>query len=131
MIITQRKWISLTIDKEAIGYKQLCDTKFNSNGPINRWKARFVNFNCTQRYDINFWKLCAPLVMITIVGTLFVIINLKYYTYSFWDGYVWCFIPQEFVRGVVHGYSSKVELGNDFGQPFNKSVNYVSTIKIA
>ena len=97
---------SLPPGKRAIGCKWLYKTKFNSDGSIERYKARLVVLGCRQEYGVDYQETFAPVAKMTTVQTLLAVIAMRQWQASQMD--LQCLLAWRFRRGCVHDSSTRV-----------------------
>ncbi|GKF31086.1 retrovirus-related pol polyprotein from transposon RE2 [Tanacetum coccineum] len=77
-LVENKTWsiVSLPKGKHDVGSRWVFKTKFNSDGSVDRHKARLVSQGFTQQYGVDYKETFAPIVkMTTIRVLLFVTIN--------------------------------------------------------
>ena len=65
------KIVSLPKNEKPVGCKWMYKIKYNSNGTIERYKARLVAKWFTQTYDIHYNETFAPVAKMNTVRILF------------------------------------------------------------
>ena len=74
---------TLSLGKKDIGFKLLYKTTYNSDGTMERCKARLVILGCKQEYDVDYGETFVPVVKITTVRSLLVVVAIQnWYTFQ-------------------------------------------------
>jgi hypothetical protein len=77
-LVDNKTWsiMPLLEGKHAVGCRWIFKTKFNSDGTIERYKARFLAQRVSQKFGIDYKESFTPVVKMTIIRVLlFVVIN--------------------------------------------------------
>jgi len=67
----------LTTGKQAIGCMSIYKTKFESDGSVDKCKARLVALECRQKFGVDYWETFAPVVKMTAVRTLLAVASIQ------------------------------------------------------
>lgn len=71
--------VDLPPGKRAIGCKWVYRTKFNSDGSLDKFKARLVAMRYRQKFGIDYWEMSALVAKMITVRTLLAVAPIKHW----------------------------------------------------
>jgi len=88
-------WFITTLppSKKAIGCKWIYRTKFNSDGTVDKHKARLVAQGFSQQFGVDYDETFSPVAKMTTVRTLLVVTTVKH----------WCVHRMDVSNAFLHG----------------------------